>query len=111
MDVTSTNQQVKDVIELLIRAGLSDHQKHPVLSSRGGGVAEIGITGAPDLSSSLKSNSYAEIYLALLASEAYHVRMIDGGLIQMLYSFNRRSLLAIGSRSFLLLLWKYTRAW
>jgi len=42
----------------------------------------------------MKALAYGDIYLNLLASEAYHLRMIDGSLIQMLYVFRRRDLLS-----------------
>jgi hypothetical protein len=59
-----------------------------------GGLSQIGIPGSPDLSVSLRDLPYQEIYEALFAAGAYHLRMLDGALVQMLYSFSRRQLVS-----------------
>lgn len=93
MTPESTIQQIRDVITLLITKSIVDHQhypcKHPV-----GRTVQIGIAGSPDLSASLKGISYEKAYLALQAAGAYHMRMIDGALLQLLYCFSGRSLLS-----------------
>ena len=79
-------QQIKDIISLLVREGLSDHQRLPS-SKQVGSRIQVGIPDSPDLSIALKNEPYTKIYDELRKAEAYHLRMVDGALIQMLYTF------------------------
>jgi hypothetical protein len=88
---TQVKQQITDIISLLVKEGLCDHQRYPSLTVVGG-ISKIGISEGPDLSVSLKDISYTDIYDELRKAEAYHLRMIDGALIQMLYTFDRRAI-------------------
>ena len=93
MTPAATAQQIRDVISSLVRASLVDHQNFP--SDRTlGGVLEIGIPKSPDLSVSMRDISYEDIYVGLLKAGAYHMRMIDGALIQLLYRFSRNEILS-----------------
>lgn len=93
MTPASTTQQIVDLISKLVRASLVDHQNYPT-SREFGGVFEIGISGSPDLSASMKDVPYDGIYEELLASGAYHLRMIDGALVQLLYRFSGRRVIS-----------------
>jgi hypothetical protein len=92
-----TPQQVIDsihtIIRRLIEAGLSNQQNYPAMR-RVGVHNEIGISGAPEISLSLKDQPYNDIYESLDGAGAYHVRMIDGALLQMYYRFRGRALVA-----------------
>jgi hypothetical protein len=88
-----TLQHIRDITTLLISRGLVDHQ-HYTSDVTLGGIRHIGIAGSPDLSISMRDISYEEIYISLFGAGAYHLRMIDGALIQLLYSFDRRGLLS-----------------
>lgn len=87
MKPSDVYSQINEVISLLVEAGLCDHQRFPALRIDGS-HSRIVISDAPDLSVSLKSKSYIEIYEELRKSEAYHIRMLDGALIQLLFSFD-----------------------
>lgn len=93
MSPNATIQEIKDLIGLLVKEGLADHQQMPSIS-RVGRASYIGIPGSPDLSVSLKNEPYTLVYDELRKAGAYHIRMIDGALIQMLYSFEGRALTA-----------------
>jgi hypothetical protein len=86
-------QQIRDVINLLVREGLADHQIYPA-TTKVGQQTQVVIPGSPDLSVSLKGEPYTRIYDELRKAEAYHIRMIDGALIQMLYTFQGRKLIS-----------------
>lgn len=78
---------IRLVITKLIEAGLADEQRYPSIKSVGGGRCEIGIEGAPDLSATLKDVPYDEAFLELEKARAFNVKMIDGALIQLAYTF------------------------
>ncbi len=84
--------QTTKLIASLIEAGLSDDQNFPSLSNGPENTSEVTIPGTHDFSVSLKNISYREIYEALEAGRSYHIRMIDGGLIQILYRFKDQNL-------------------
>lgn len=82
---------IQAIIRRLIEAGLSNQQNYPAMRQIGGHY-EIGISGAPEISTSLRDRPYGEIYEYLDGAGAYHVRMIDGTLLQMYYRFRGRAL-------------------
>ena len=86
--------QIKNVIQKMIEVGLSNQQNYPVLTDTGPRANEIGIAGAPRLSVSMKKVPYRTIYEALDRSGAYHIRMIDGALLQMCYRFDKDTVIA-----------------
>jgi hypothetical protein len=86
-------QQINEIISLLVREGLCDHQRFPSVRTVGSQV-QITIPDAPDLAASMKGRPYAEIYDALRKSEAYHLRMLDGALIQLLFTFERNEFIS-----------------
>jgi hypothetical protein len=90
---TAIAQQIRDVTTILVNASLVDHQNAPA-TKMVGGLLQIGIPGSPDLSASLRDLPYEEVYKALFSAGAYHLRMLDGALIQMLYCFSRRELVS-----------------
>jgi hypothetical protein len=85
--------QIQLIITRLIETGLSN-QQHPPAMKKTGKYSEIGIAGAPSLSVSMKDQPYEDIYDLLDQSGAYHVRMLDGALVQMCYRFENRSAIA-----------------
>jgi hypothetical protein len=79
--------EIQIAISRLIQAGLSVEQNWPVLRRLSGSNQEIAIEGAPALSVSMKDVPYRSIYTQLRGARAFHVQMIDGTLVQMLYRF------------------------
>ncbi|PTB18341.1 DUF2290 domain-containing protein [Trinickia symbiotica] len=64
-----------------------DEQNFPSVKNFPERVTQIGLGAELDLSLSLRNISYKEIYSALDHAGAFNVRMLDGALIQMFYSF------------------------
>ncbi len=89
MTPTAILLEIKHIIQIMIEVGLSNQQNYPVMKSTGSRDSEIGISGSPNLSISMKDRTYGEIYNLLNNGGAYHVRMIDGALLQMCYTFHR----------------------
>lgn len=94
MTPTTVFAQTTKIISSLIEAGLSDDQNFASLSNGPDNISELTIPGTHDFSVSLKNISYREIYEALEAGRSYHIRMIDGGLIQILYRFRDQNLIS-----------------
>lgn len=76
---------------MLVKEGLCDHQRFPAVRTVGSQI-QVTIPDAPDLAASLKGRPYTEIYEELRKAEAYNVRMLDGALIQFLFTFENNSL-------------------
>lgn len=81
------------IIRRMIETGLSNQQNYPTMTSAGHNH-EIGISGAPALSMSMKDERYNRIYDGLDKAGAYHIKMIDGALVQMCYRFRKRTVMA-----------------
>ncbi len=86
-------EEIQTIIGRMIEAGLSNQQNYPSIRKVGRN-SEIGIAGAPSISVSMKDRPYAEIYDELDKARAYHLRMIDGALLQMYYRFEKRTITA-----------------
>ncbi|WP_413469461.1 DUF2290 domain-containing protein [Qipengyuania gaetbuli] len=91
MKIGQIVNQINDIISTLVKEGLSDHQTFPSQKTSGEQTL-ITIGDSPDLSVSLRDLPYHEVYHALRSSVSYHIRMLDGGLIQFLYTFEKGSL-------------------
>ncbi|HVJ52508.1 MAG TPA: DUF2290 domain-containing protein [Aliidongia sp.] len=85
-----TPEEVRTEIEALtadlISSGICIDQNYPALR-RQGDIAEIDFGRGADLSITLKNVPYADAYSVLKADRSYNMRLIDGGLIQTLYTF------------------------
>jgi hypothetical protein len=86
--------QTTAIVSKLIEVGLSDDQTFPALSTGPGQIVELTIPGSHDFSIALKNISYRDIYETLDANRSYNIRMVDGGLIQMLYRFKNEQLVS-----------------
>tara|TARA_B100002049_G_scaffold26782_1_gene17703 strand:+ start:2181 stop:2828 length:648 start_codon:yes stop_codon:yes gene_type:complete len=75
--------QINKVTSSLIGVNLSDEQNFP--SEKNGSIY---ISGNHDISISLRNISYSEIYKILNSSKNFNIKLVDGALIQMMYSFD-----------------------
>jgi hypothetical protein len=80
-------KQIEKITAKLIEIGLSAQQNFP--SNKDGYVA---YTGMQDVSIAMKNIAYEEIYKRLDQSKNYNIKMLDGALIQMLYSYDNNKL-------------------
>lgn len=83
----SIHSQIHTITQKLIVVGLSARQKFPSCNCIGRDSYEIAYPGMRDLSVVLKNIEYAEVYQELDNSENYNIKMIDGALIQLLYTY------------------------
>lgn len=79
-------KELRVVTAELIESGLAVDQNAPSIRlSHGFDV--IGISDKKDLSSTLKDVPYRDTYAALRQDRIYNVLLIDGGMLQLLYTF------------------------
>jgi hypothetical protein len=88
-DSAVTFRQIEQITTKLIELGLSAQQNFP--SNQYGRIA---YSGMQDISIAMKNIAYEEIYKNLEESKNYNIKMLDGALIQMLYSFENNKLIS-----------------
>ena len=86
--------QVKRITQYLIRVGLADDYRFPILCSMRGGIELVTFAEANRVSVALGNAPYNQIYEELMRSRAYNVRIPSGALIQLMYKFSQRRLLS-----------------
>lgn len=82
-----TIREINEITADLIEIGLSVDQNFPAMRDRVGGIRELGFGASEALSQTLRNVPYETAYGALKEGRAYNVRLIDGGLLQLLYRF------------------------
>lgn len=87
-----TIHQAKSAISQLVSVSLCDSQNFPSIHSLADGATEITVKEANSLSVALKNLPYKHVYGTLDKAGAYHIKMLDGSLIQMLYTFKGQEL-------------------
>ena len=80
-------KQILDITTCLVGINLSVEQNYPSMKDN-----NIYITNRDNLSIALKNISYNEIYEELEKAKNYNMKLIDGGLIQFMYSFEENEL-------------------
>jgi len=83
-------QQIQIITQKLILVGLSAQQNEPIIK----GKSEIIYAGMKNLSVALKNVEYIEIYKELDKNRNYNIKMIDGALLQFLYTYDRSELIS-----------------
>jgi len=94
----SRPKEIRSLIEKItaemVGASLCNRQNFPSMTDLGGGITEIGITQSGAIGVALKNESYPVIYRALDEAQAYNFQMLDGGLVQMMYRFEKKEIVA-----------------
>lgn len=88
----SIQDEILHFTSALIETGLCLDQNYPSVietNHREGRIHIIGISGVEDISFALRNISYQETYAELRARRCFNLSMPDGGLVQMLYTFQR----------------------
>ena len=85
-------RQINKLIKYLVAIGLVDDQNFASQRSGRGALVQVTFARAEHVSVALKDRPYNEIYEHLVRERAYNVRMLDGALMQMMYSFAGRRL-------------------
>lgn len=84
--------QIHSLTKDLIQVGLCDDQNYAHIVSLKGDVKKVTI-GRLETTIFLKNVSYRDIYYEMLEKRAFNMKMIDGALILMEYSFGKEGIL------------------
>lgn len=85
-------EDLDGIIGSLIERGLVDDSNFSILR-QSGSCWEVTFTGAEYISIGFDEIGYEDIYSELLCKRSYNARLIDGGLLQMMYRFKGETLL------------------
>lgn len=85
MSPESVRKQISDLIDRLIIASISVKQFTPAIRTVEGGAVQIG--GRTGTAIAMRDISYEAIYRELDSHDAYHVKLVDGGLLLFQYAF------------------------
>lgn len=87
MSASTIRGEIERITADLIGVGLCVDQNFPVLKIETGKIFSVSFSGLVDLSVTLKNVPYKETYERLIEARSYNIKLIDGGLIQLLYRF------------------------
>ena len=79
--------EINTLISYLVEKGLADAQQHAILRASGTRTRHVSFSQSGFVNIALKNVSYGDIYEQLVESRAYNAKMLDGALIQLMYSF------------------------
>jgi hypothetical protein len=85
--VAIVKQDLEGLITLLVERGIADDQNFTVLRSLSGNVWEVTFGSAEHVSIAMGDIDYAAIYKELSEKRSYIAKLIDGGLLQLMYRF------------------------
>ncbi|OBQ10433.1 DUF2290 domain-containing protein [Anabaena sp. AL09] len=87
-------EEIQTITTKLIQMSLSERQNFPSCVSIGKDSYEIAYSGIQDLSIALKNIEYKQIYQELDKGKNYNFKMVDGALIQLLYTYKNSELVS-----------------
>jgi hypothetical protein len=82
------------LLALLIERGIADDQNFPVIRQLSEQDWEVSFDGAEHISIAMGDIAYHEIHKELSNKRSYNAKLIDGGLLQMMYRFQGEELSA-----------------
>lgn len=82
-----TERQINELVSYLVEIGLADDQRFAFQKTVDGNIRQVTFEGSEHVQFALRNHSYDEIYQHLVQERAYNVKMLDGALIQMMYTF------------------------
>ncbi|RBB36777.1 DUF2290 domain-containing protein [Burkholderia reimsis] len=81
------------ILGTLIEMGIADDQNFPVLRQISATHWEVSFDGAEHVSLAMGEIDYHDVHKELSEKRSYNVRLIDGGLLQMMYRFEGENLI------------------
>ena len=87
--------EINHITSKLISSGLCSDQNWPSLvesAHRDGNITAINIDGVKELSFALRDVSYNETYSEIRKRRAFNFCLVDGGVVQLLYTFQKGAL-------------------
>ncbi|MEN4931243.1 DUF2290 domain-containing protein [Erwinia billingiae] len=89
MNANEVCASISNITSYLIRLGFSENQNYPRIVEDNE-KRYVNYAGFSDISRALRNIEYSEIYNFLDESNQFNIKLIDGALIHLLYTFNRR---------------------
>lgn len=83
----AVHDDVGAILGSLIERGIADDQNFPVLRQISAAGWEVSFDGAQHVSLAMGDIDYSDIHKELSEKRSYNVKLIDGGLLQMMYRF------------------------
>jgi len=88
----AVRDDVEQIVSSLIEVGIADDQNFPVLRQISAQEWEVTFAGAEHVSIAMGEFDYAAVHSELSEKRSYSVKLIDGGLLQMMYIFDGEQL-------------------
>ena len=89
MTPAEITKAIKDITTKLISLGICDDQNFPA-TKVANSQTQVVYNGFNDISIALRNVSYTEIYAHLSEYRQFNFKLIDGGLVQILYLFDNK---------------------
>lgn len=80
-------KDINEMISALIRCALVNAQHYPIIKGEARHCCTVGFENDDKISIALGDGTYLDVYDSLLRNNVYSMRLLDGGLIQLSYSF------------------------
>lgn len=87
MKATEVIQSIRQLTAEMIAYGLSEDQNFPLKRDISGQI-QLNYAGFEDVSIALRNINYHDVYHHLESNRQYNLKLIDGGLVQFLYTFS-----------------------
>ncbi len=88
----SIKVEMDQILSSLINQGIADDQNFASLHALASGCFEVTFSGAEHLSIAMDDVSYDAIYSEIAARRSYSIKLVDGGVLQLSYFFEREEL-------------------
>jgi hypothetical protein len=83
------HKQITKLTSDLIALSISNNQNYPSMKNIGEGIIEIGLSNDENLSFVLKNEPYENIYNELRDKNVYNIKLIDGALLHLFYTYKK----------------------
>ncbi len=83
-----TRNEINRITAKLIEIGLSDDQNYAILKNVSAVRSEVSFQRSAEFSSVLRNAHYEELYHAIKKNRDYNISLVDGGLLQLQYTFD-----------------------
>lgn len=91
--VPMIKEELDNLLHYMIELGIVDDQNFPFARQISNNRWEISFTGAEGISSAINYENYEELYWELRQNRLYNAKLVDGGLLQLLYQFDGEMLI------------------
>lgn len=84
---SAVKSDLDELLSSLIQRGIADDQNFPILRQLSADGWEVTFDGAAHVSIAMDDIDYCDIHQELSEKRSYSVKLIDGGLLQLMYRF------------------------